>query len=168
MAFRPAYSVPLVYGGNTVWLKPSLRAAMRLESLHNGFPALLTKIQQHDTTTLRKIITYAATDQDAAQALLNSMADKPLRTIQSATLGPALALVTALMMPTPETGPVHKGGLIHHSDRGGQYLSIRYTERLALAGIEPSVGSVGDSYDNAPSRQICFTNRLSGNAWQKL
>jgi transposase InsO family protein len=41
------------------------------------------------------------------------------------------------------------GGLIHHSDRGSQYLSIKYTERLAEAGIEPSVGSVGDSYDNA-------------------
>lgn len=40
-------------------------------------------------------------------------------------------------------------GLIHHSDRGSQYLSIRYTERLAEAGIDPSVGSVGDSYDNA-------------------
>jgi transposase InsO family protein len=39
--------------------------------------------------------------------------------------------------------------LVHHSDRGVQYLSIRYTERLALAGIEPSVGSRGDSYDNA-------------------
>jgi transposase InsO family protein len=39
--------------------------------------------------------------------------------------------------------------LIHHSDRGCQYVSIRYTERLAAAGIEPSVGSVGDSYDNA-------------------
>ena len=39
--------------------------------------------------------------------------------------------------------------LIHHSDRGCQYVSIRYTERLAEAGIEPSVGSVGDSYDNA-------------------
>ena len=50
--------------------------------------------------------------------------------------------------------PVHKGGLIHHSDRGGQYLSIRYTERLALAGIEPSVGSVGDSYDNALAETI--------------
>jgi putative transposase len=40
-------------------------------------------------------------------------------------------------------------GLIHHSDRGGQYLSIRYTERLAEAGVLPSVGSKGDSYDNA-------------------
>jgi len=39
------------------------------------------------------------------------------------------------------------GGLVHHSDRGSQYVSIRYTERLAEAGIEPSVGSVGDSYD---------------------
>ncbi len=39
--------------------------------------------------------------------------------------------------------------LIHHSDRGVQYVSIKYTERLAEAGIEPSVGSVGDSYDNA-------------------
>jgi len=45
-------------------------------------------------------------------------------------------------------------GLIHHSDRGSQYLSIRYTERLAEAGIESSVGSVGDSYDNALAETI--------------
>jgi len=44
--------------------------------------------------------------------------------------------------------------LVHHSDRGVQYLSIRYTERLAEAGIEPSVGSVGDSYDNALAETI--------------
>jgi putative transposase len=40
-------------------------------------------------------------------------------------------------------------GLVHHSDRGGQYLAIRYTERLADAGAVTSVGSRGDSYDNA-------------------
>jgi len=45
-------------------------------------------------------------------------------------------------------------GLVHHSDHGVQYLSIRYTERLADAGIEPSVGSVGDSYDNALAESI--------------
>ena len=45
-------------------------------------------------------------------------------------------------------------GLVHHSDRGVQYLSIRYTERLAEAGIEPSVGSVGDSYDNALAETV--------------
>lgn len=44
--------------------------------------------------------------------------------------------------------------LIHHSDRGSQYLSIRYSERLAEAGIESSVGSVGDSYDNALAETI--------------
>jgi putative transposase len=47
-----------------------------------------------------------------------------------------------------------RGGLVHHSDRGVQYVSIRYTERLAEAGIEPSVGSVGDSYDNALAETI--------------
>jgi transposase InsO family protein len=44
--------------------------------------------------------------------------------------------------------------LIHHSDRGVQYLSIRYTERLAEAGLEPSVGSKGDSYDNAMAESV--------------
>jgi transposase InsO family protein len=44
--------------------------------------------------------------------------------------------------------------LVHHSDAGSQYLSIRYTERLAAAGIEPSVGSVGDSYDNALAESV--------------
>ena len=44
--------------------------------------------------------------------------------------------------------------LVHHSDRGVQYVSIRYTERLAEAGIEASVGSVGDSYDNALAETI--------------
>jgi len=50
--------------------------------------------------------------------------------------------------------PVGQGSLIHHSDRGVQYVSIRYTERLAEAGVEPSVGSVGDSYDNALAETI--------------
>ena len=45
-------------------------------------------------------------------------------------------------------------GLIHHSDRGVQYLSIRYTERLAEVGVEPSVGSIGDSYDNAMAESV--------------
>ena len=47
-----------------------------------------------------------------------------------------------------------KGGLTHHSDRGSQYVSIRYTERLLEAGIEPSVGSVGDSYDDALAETV--------------
>ncbi|MEB2349101.1 MAG: IS3 family transposase [Comamonadaceae bacterium] len=47
-----------------------------------------------------------------------------------------------------------EGALVHHSDRGSQYVSIRYSERLAEAGIEPSVGSTGDSYDNALAETI--------------
>jgi putative transposase len=45
-------------------------------------------------------------------------------------------------------------GLIHHSDRGCQYLSIRYSERLAENGVEASVGSVGNSYDNALAETV--------------
>ena len=50
--------------------------------------------------------------------------------------------------------PVHRAGLVHHSDRGSQYVSIKYTERLVEAGIEPSIGSVSDSYDNALAETI--------------
>jgi putative transposase len=50
--------------------------------------------------------------------------------------------------------PAREGRLIHHSDRGVQYVSIRYTDRLTEAGIEASVGSVGDSYDNALAETV--------------
>lgn len=60
------------------------------------------------------------------------------------------ALEQALAARRPFAG----GGLIHHSDRGSQYVALKYTERLAQAGIDPSVGSVGDSYDNALAETI--------------
>lgn len=63
-------------------------------------------------------------------------------------------VLDALEQALHERRPAHKTGLVHHSDRGSQYVSIRYTERLAEAGIEPSVGSVGDSYDNALAETI--------------
>ena len=63
-------------------------------------------------------------------------------------------VLDALEQALHERRPAHKAGLVHHSDRGSQYVSIRYTERLAEAGIEPSVGSVGDSYDNALAETI--------------
>ncbi|WP_153116998.1 IS3 family transposase [Rhodocyclus tenuis] len=59
------------------------------------------------------------------------------------------ALEQALYARQPD-----RNTLIHHSDRGAQYVSIRYSERLAQAGIEPSVGSKGDSYDNALAETI--------------
>lgn len=63
-------------------------------------------------------------------------------------------VLDALEQALHERRPVQGGGLVHHSDRGSQYVSIKYTERLAEAGIEPSVGSVGDSYDNALAETI--------------
>jgi transposase InsO family protein len=63
-------------------------------------------------------------------------------------------VLDALEQALHERRPVHQGGLVHYSDRGSQYVSIRYTERLAEAGIEPSGGSIGDSYDNALAETI--------------
>ena len=61
----------------------------------------------------------------------------------------ALDALEQALYARPDTGR-----LVHHSDRGVQYVSIRYTERLAEAGLEPSVGSVGDSYDNALAESV--------------
>jgi putative transposase len=63
-------------------------------------------------------------------------------------------VLDALEQALHERRPARGDGLVHHSDRGSQYVSIRYTDRLATAGIEPSVGSVGDSYDNALAETI--------------
>jgi len=69
------------------------------------------------------------------------------------TLRADLAL-DALEMAIWARQPKAEGGLVHHSDRGVQYLSIRYTERLAEEGAVTSVGSRGDSYDNAPAETV--------------
>ena len=63
-------------------------------------------------------------------------------------------VLDALEQAVHERRPGEGTGLVHHSDRGSQYVSIRYTERLAEAGIEPSVGSVGDSHDNALAETV--------------
>jgi putative transposase len=71
----------------------------------------------------------------------------------STSLRAELAL-DALEMAIWARGPVDLKGLVHHSDRGVQYVSIRYTERLADAGAVRSVGSRGDSYDNALAESV--------------
>jgi len=63
-------------------------------------------------------------------------------------------VLDALEQALHDRRPLQGDGLIHHSDRGVQYVSIKYTERLAEVGIEPSVGSVGDSYDNALAESV--------------
>jgi putative transposase len=71
----------------------------------------------------------------------------------SSSLRTDLAL-DALEQAIHDRLPAGADELIHHSDRGVQYVSIRYTERLAEAGIEPSVGTVGDSYDNSLAESV--------------
>ncbi len=63
-------------------------------------------------------------------------------------------VIDALELAQHERRSVHHGWLVHHSDLGSQYISTRYTERLGEAGIEFSVGSMGDSYDNALAETI--------------
>jgi putative transposase len=63
-------------------------------------------------------------------------------------------VLDALEQALHQRRPFAGGGLVCHSDRGSQYVSIRYTDRLAEAGIEPSVGSVGASYDNALAETV--------------
>jgi transposase InsO family protein len=66
----------------------------------------------------------------------------------------AAFVLDALEQAIHDRRPMKGGGLVAHTDRGSQYLAIRYTERLAEVGIEPSVGSVGDSYDNALAETV--------------
>jgi putative transposase len=63
-------------------------------------------------------------------------------------------VLDALEQALHDRRPAKGSGLIHHSDRGSQYVAIKYTERLTEAGVEPSVGSVGDSFDNALAETI--------------
>jgi len=63
-------------------------------------------------------------------------------------------VLDALEQAIYERGGAQPAGLVHHSDQGTQYLSMRYTERLAEAGIAPSVGSRGDAYDNALAESV--------------
>jgi transposase InsO family protein len=72
------------------------------------------------------------------------------RVSRSAATG---CVLDALEQALHARGPA-ESGLIHHSDRGAQHVPIRYTECIAEAGIEPSVGSVGDSHDNALAETI--------------
>src|SRR3989440_3136074 len=63
-------------------------------------------------------------------------------------------VLDALEQALHERRPTHRGGLVHHSDRGSQYIGIRYTERLAEAGRAPSGGSGRGSYGNPPAQTI--------------
>ncbi len=105
MNMQHAYcdEITLTYGNHAVGLRPSLRAATYLERLHDGFPALVRKIEEFDTRTIAAIITATA-DREAAQALFLYASTKPLATFKQAAQAPLIALVAALL-PRPKETP---------------------------------------------------------------
>lgn len=94
--------ITLTHGPHAVRLVPSLRAATYLESLHDGFPNLLRKVQQFDTRTIAAIITASA-DKEAAQNLFIYAATEPLSAFRDAAQGPAIELIAALLPQSKET-----------------------------------------------------------------
>ena len=78
----------------------------------------------------------------------------PQKSWRVSTTAHAAFVLDALEQAVNVRRPTKGTGIVHHSDRGPQYLSIRYSERLAEAGIETSLVSVSDSYDNAIAEMI--------------
>lgn len=102
MKTQPAYdAIALEYGGNAVFLRPSLRAAIHLERLHGGFPELLRKIEEFDTLTIWHVITASA-GKTATDDLFGYAATQPLSRFAEAAQAPCFKLVAGLFPKTSE------------------------------------------------------------------
>ncbi|MDO6521279.1 hypothetical protein Q4578_06755 [Shimia thalassica] len=102
MNTQPAYdAIALEYGGNAVFLRPSLRAALHLERLHGGFPELLRKIEEFDTLTVWHVITASA-GRTATDDLFGYAATQSLSGFAEAAQVPCFELVAALFPKAPE------------------------------------------------------------------
>ncbi len=93
----------LHHGSNTVTLRASLRAALMVERLHDGFGPLLQKLDQLDTGTIRAVILAAATDRRAAEAMLSAAGGQPLGLFLAAATSPLSSLIAAFMPDTADT-----------------------------------------------------------------
>ena len=94
--------VTLDYGGCAVVLRPSLRAASRLERLHDGFPALLLKVEEFDTRTIRTVLTYCLKDYEAEE-LLDYISKRPLGAFAKVAQTAIFNLIS-VMFPEPPEG----------------------------------------------------------------
>lgn len=105
----PAYEgVELDHGGCAVVLRPSLRAAARLERLHDGFPALLQKVEEFDMRTIRAVVAYCLKDYEADE-LLDHVAKHPLGAFAKDAQPAIFDLINA-MLPEPPEGDEPQGG----------------------------------------------------------
>jgi hypothetical protein len=89
--------IAVVHLGHVVILRPSLRAASLLERLHDGWPALLRKVEEFDTSTITAIIRAAASDRSAAEALLATFSTRPIAELHKTLSGPLSALLMGLL-----------------------------------------------------------------------
>lgn len=114
MTFRLAYDeITLEHGGNTVRLRPSLRAASQLERLHDGFAGLFRRVAEFHVGTIRDIVLKAATDRREAMAFLRSIDDAPLHAYQQTAQAPVADLCLAFIPagdpdqpPSPNAKPM--------------------------------------------------------------
>lgn len=108
-------AIALEYGGNAVFLRPSLRAAIHLERLHGGFPALLRKIEEFDTMTIWQVITAGA-GRAATEPLFAYAAAHPLKHFQNAAQAACFELVAAFFPASPEDDAAETGPTIAWGD----------------------------------------------------
>jgi hypothetical protein len=96
-------AITLEYGGHTVFLRPSLRAAMHLERLHGGFPELLRKLEEFDTFTVWQVIVVGA-GRTATDALFGYIATQTLSGFAKSAIAPLFEFVTALFPTSADDG----------------------------------------------------------------
>ena len=99
MSVRPAPEITLTHGNHVVRLVPTLRAATILEQSDGGFPAVLRRIEDLHTDTLRAVVMAGASSRTAADAFLTALGDLPLSKLRTVATGPCLALIAAVMAP---------------------------------------------------------------------
>lgn len=139
----------IIRGRKVITTNPDTALACPDDKVNRKFTA------QHPNQLWISDFTYVPTWQGMAYVafIIDVFARKIVGWRVSTSMSTSFVL-DALNQAIVQRCPQKASGLIHHSDRGSQYLSIRYTERLQEAGIDPSVGSVGDSYDNAMAETI--------------
>ena len=99
MSVQPAPEITLTHGNHVVRLVPTLRAATILEQSDGGFPAVLRRIEDLHTNTIRAVVMAGASSRTAADAFLTALGDLPLSKLRTVATGPCLALIAAVMAP---------------------------------------------------------------------
>ncbi len=99
MSVQPAPEITLTHGNHVVRLVPTLRAATILEQSDGGFPAVLRRIEDLHTDTIRAVVMAGASSRTAADAFLTALGDLPLSKLRTVATGPCLALIAAVMAP---------------------------------------------------------------------